>query len=145
MSEEDVYRLLERVRTYYQHLSRSDELCDEWFRILKHYKVSEVNENLDKYLSIERNRNRIPMPQDLIQDLWTIEESEQSQKSYVVNCNLCKKPMTLENYNKHYDRCCSIHYLLQIMKSQGIKIEYKDLASLNDNKFNAIYEKYKNY
>ena len=49
MSEEDVYRLLERVRTYYQHLSRSDELCDEWFRILKHYKVSEVNENLDKY------------------------------------------------------------------------------------------------
>lgn len=145
MSEEDVYRLLERVRTYYQHLSRSDKLCDEWFRILKHYKVSEVNENLDKYLSIERNRNRIPMPQDLIQDLWTIEEYQQSQKSYIVNCNLCKRPMTLENYNKHYDRCSSIHYLLQIMKSQGIKVEYKDLASLSDNKFNTVYEKYKDY
>lgn len=146
MNEDEVYKLLERVRVYYQHLSRSDDLLDEWYKILKDYSANEVENTLNEYLSIEKNRSRIPMPQDLTQGLLTIQQKKKKFNSnYSVRCNLCGKEMPLAHYNSHYDKCLSIMYLISVFKQQGENVDYKTFATLDDKKFNAIYEKYKNY
>lgn len=148
MNEEEVYRLIERVRVYYQHLSRSDELNDEWYRLLKKYDVNEINNAFDNYLKSERNRNRIPMPQDLTQGLLTIEQKKkrkEQNQGYIVCCNLCQKEMPLEHYDEHYGRCLSTMYLISVLKKQGKQVEYELLASLSQEKFNEVYAKYKDY
>lgn len=148
MSEEEVYRLIERVRVYYQHLSRSDELNDEWYRILQKYDSNDVNSALDNYLKSERNRNRIPMPQDLTQGLLTLEQKtkrKQQSSGYVVRCNLCQREMSLEYYNEHYGRCLSTMYLISVFKKRGETVEYELLEGLSKENFNEVYEKYKDY
>jgi len=148
MSEEEVYRLIERVRVYYQHLSRSDELNDEWYRFLKNYDASEINNAFDNYLKLERNRNRIPMPQDLTQGLLTLEQKRKRKEQnlgYVVRCNLCQREMSLEHYNEHYGRCLWTMYLMSVFKKQGREVEYELFEQLSESKFNEVYEKYKDY
>ncbi len=147
MTEEEVYKLLERVRVYYQHLSKSDEIYEEWYRVLKKYNVEEVNKGLDNYLRDEKNRTRIPMPQDLIDGLITEEQKEKLKNDYLIDCNLCHKTMLLSEYDSHYSKCLKVKAVLLLLRKKGQVIEYDELSRydiktlerfLNENK---IYEK----
>ena len=148
MREDEVYKLLSKIRIYYQNMSKSDDVNDEWYKVLKNYDAEDVLGGLDRYLKDEKNRTRIPMPQDLIQGLSTTEEKAkriQQNSGYVVRCNLCQREMSLEHYNEHYGRCLSTMYLISVLKKQGKQVEYELLASLSEEKFNEVYEKYKDY
>lgn len=146
MQKEDIVELLDRVKLHYQHLSMSDELFYEWFRILKEYNRDDVFKKLDEYLENESNRDRIPMAFDLIDGLITHEQKKKIHSDYLIRCNLCGREMLLSEYDsKHFDRCSSINYLLRIMREQGIKVEYRDLETLDEIKFQKVYEKYKDW
>lgn len=147
MNEREVSDLLDRVKLHYQHLSLSDELLEEWFRVLKKYKNEEVINNLDKYLMIEKNRDRIPNPFDLIDGLITQQQKEKLKNDYLIDCNLCHKTMTLSEYDSHYSKCLKIRSVMTILKRKGQAVEYDELFRydidtlekfLNKNK---VYEK----
>lgn len=144
MSEEEVYELLEKVRIYYQNMAKTDAVNDEWYRILKKYNRDDVYSNLEKYLSIERNRNRIPMPQDLAKGLLTIEQQKtKSKDNFKIDCQLCHRFMTLEEYNNHYSKCSSVTYLLKIFEKRDMNVSREELENLDEKTFRGVYEKYK--
>ena len=143
MNEEEVYELLERVRVYYQHMTRSDALIDEWFKGLKNYSAKDVNSGFDKYLKDERNRNRIPMPQDLISGLSTIDEQKaNNNNNFKIDCQLCHRFMSLDEYDNHYSKCSSVTYLLSVFKKKNMNVTREELEKLDDESFNRLYNKY---
>lgn len=144
MTEEDVVKLLDRVKLHYQHFSINDSLFYEWLRILKEYSKEDVFNNLDKYL--DKCEVKIPTVFDLKKGLTPISKKQKVKQDYIINCNLCGKEMRLSEYeNRHFPKCSSISYLITIMKKQGINVEYKELEQLDDIKFQSVYEKYKDY
>lgn len=146
MSEDEIYELLERIRIYYQHMTRSDAINDEWFKILRKYKAEDVNSGFDSYLKDERNRNRIPMPQDLISGLLTIEgQKEKNNDNFKMDCQLCHKFMTLDEYNNHYSKCSSITYLLTLFKKRDMNVSREELENLDEKTFKGVYEKYREH
>lgn len=145
MSAEEVYELLERVRVYYQNMSRADTVYEIWYNVLKNYSYQEVCEGLEKYVSFKENRKRIPTPYDLIDDISSIKQKAEATNDFVIDCNLCHKNMTLSEYNRHYSKCSSISYLLLIFKKANKNVTRTELESLSDEDFEKVYEKYKQY
>ncbi len=144
MNEDEIYELLEKVRIYYQNMAKSDAVNDEWYKILRKYNRDDVYGNLERYLSIERNRNRIPMPQDLISGLSTIEQQkEKNNDNFKIDCQLCHKFMTLDEYNNHYSKCSSITYLLTLFKKRDMNVSREELENLDEKTFKGVYKKYK--
>ncbi len=143
MSESEVSNLLDRVKLHYQHLSLSDELLEEWFRVLKKYNSDEVFNNLDKYLMIEKNRDRIPNPFDLTDGLITENQKEKLKNDYLIDCNLCHKTMLLSEYNStHYKKCLLIKALIRKLAKEGTKVTYQDLDNYSYERLDKLYDKY---
>lgn len=59
-----------------------------------------------------------------------------------VRCNLCNKEMTLENYDKHYDRCLMVTTLVKILKEKGEEVDYETLSQYDSTKLEKIIFKY---
>lgn len=61
----------------------------------------------------------------------------------IVECNICRKWMTLDRYETHYDKCMSTQYLIHRIKQvKGVIPEYEEIYTLPKEKFNALYQKY---
>ena len=60
-----------------------------------------------------------------------------------VNCNLCGKLMTLDYYERHYDKCLDIQYLMSIAKQQGKDLPREDLEGAKPEVIRKLMEKYK--
>lgn len=140
MREDEVYKLLSRIRIYYQNMSKSDDVNDEWYKILKNYDTADVLEGLERYLKDEKNRTRIPMPQDLIVGLITLDKKEKLKNDYLVDCNLCHKTMFLSQYNNHYGRCLTITSLVKIYRDKGETMSYEELNTFTTERLNKFYE-----
>ncbi len=144
MNEEEVYEFLEIVKAYYQNFSKADLVKEVWYKTLKKYSKEDIYKKLEGYLAIENNRKRIPMPQDLISGLSTIDQQkEKNNDNFKIDCQLCHRFMTLEEYNNHYSGCLSVTYLLKIFKKRDMNVSREELESLDEKTFRGVYEKYK--
>lgn len=143
MNIDDIVELADIIKIHYQNFSIYKELYEEWLRVLKDYSKDKVFEKLDEYLENDSNRKRIPSPFDLKSGLITIDQEEIKTTDYLIRCNLCGKEMLLSQYeNKHFDRCSSTRYLINILKNQGTEVSYEELANLDERTFQRVYSKY---
>lgn len=143
MSEEEVYEILDRVKVNYQHLAMPDELFDEWYNQLKYYAKDEVYKNLDNYFKSDRKRRNIPLVYDLIDGLLTIEQQKtKSKDNFKIDCQLCHRFMTLEEYNNHYDKCLLIKTLIPILQKNGETVDYDSLNEYDYQTLDKVYDKY---
>ena len=59
-----------------------------------------------------------------------------------VNCNLCGKLMTVNEYNRHYDKCLLIEYLVSTSKEHGENYTRADLEAYEHSSLIKMYFKY---
>lgn len=59
-----------------------------------------------------------------------------------VNCNLCGKLMTIYEWERHYDKCLMLGYLVSVAKSKGLDFTREDLEEYGMDSLNKLYDKY---
>ena len=59
-----------------------------------------------------------------------------------VNCNLCGRLMTVYEYDRHYDKCLDIEYLVSIAKQKKEDYIRKDLENCRPAVIEKLLEKY---
>lgn len=143
MTKAEVINFMKKIKAYYDYFPIEDYKIGEWYDKLKKYDLEDVYRKFDQHLEGEL-KDSPPKLHYITKFLKTPEEKARAKiNDYTIQCNLCGQWMPLSVYdNKHFDRCSSINYLLRIMRSKGIEVEYKDLELLDDVKFDKVYKKY---
>ena len=59
-----------------------------------------------------------------------------------IQCNLCHKFMTMEKYERHYDKCLLIKALIPILKSKGEDVSYETLNEYDYKTLDKVWDKY---
>ena len=59
-----------------------------------------------------------------------------------IYCNLCGKPMTIYQYERHYDKCLLLGYLVSMGKRNGENYTRKDLEEFEYSSLIKLYYKY---
>ena len=67
MNYADVKELFERIKSYYNMFVYDDKKTNEWYKFLKDYDTTEVNNNLDKY--VRESNEQPPLVYALIKGL----------------------------------------------------------------------------
>ena len=145
MERKDVSIIMKRIKSHYQEFIVDDFKLEEWYRELKDYSLDDVMEKLDLHLKSEQYGNQIPKVYFLTK--YLTKESEKNKKIQInVNCQLCGKKVSLDEYDKHYDRCSSIDYLnRQSIKYFDKEIDKEKYYLIEDDIFNEKYDKVLNY
>lgn len=142
MTKAEVERFMKRIKSYYDTFTWDEFKLSEWYSKLKPYESEDVNIKFEEHLKGEMQA-RPPMLQYITRFLKTPEEKIQRNTNYIVNCNLCGQEITLTDYDMHYDKCLSIKALQKwIKESNGTEVNYEELASLDRNTFERVYQKY---
>lgn len=143
MNKIETKKLLNTIKGYYNSLFYIDEyVLTAWSEEFKNYDLEDCIEHLKKYL--KEYPDIPPKPHTFKRGLLTPEEKKTLREhNCSVNCNLCHKLMTLEEYDNHYDRCLSTKYLIKrIEEEKGVVPEYNEIFYLPSEKFNGLYQKY---
>lgn len=143
MTKSEVINFMKKIKAYYDYFTIEDYKIGEWYDKLKKYDLEDVYRKFDQHL-VGELKDSPPKLHYITKYLLTPEEKAQDRSDYIVDCNLCNQTMKLSKYNEHYDKCSSINYLLIIFKKKNLEIKREELEKLDNNKFNNIYEKYKN-
>lgn len=59
-----------------------------------------------------------------------------------VNCNLCGRLMTIYEYDRHYDKCLDIEYLVSVAKQKGEEFTREDLENCTPTIIDKLLKKY---
>ena len=143
MNKLETKSLLNKIKGYYNsQFFIDDYILDAWYEELKDYDKEDCVEHIKDYA--REYPDIAPKPHTFKKGLLTPEEKKiLREHNYSVNCNLCKKLMSLEEYDNHYDRCLSTKYLIKrIEEEKGIVPEYDEIFYLPKEKFNGLYQKY---
>jgi hypothetical protein len=62
--------------------------------------------------------------------------------NYTIQCNLCGRWMSVQEYDAHYERCLDIQYLLDIAKQKGEQYTREDLENCRTGVIDKLLEKY---
>ena len=87
MTFEELKEILTNIKAHYQNFAIYDYVVKEWYKVLKDYEYDDVMESLVDHLT----------PKDL--------KKESESNRYIVSCNLCDRWMSLDEFDKHYDKC----------------------------------------
>ena len=143
MNKAETNKLLNKIKGYYNSQFFIDEyVIDAWSETMMEYDLQDAIEHLQNY--IKTYPDTAPRPHTFIKGLLTPEEKRKiRERDYSINCNLCNRLMSLEEYEDHYDKCLSTKYLIKRIKEEkGMDAEYDEIYTLPTNKFNALYQKY---
>lgn len=145
MERKDVSIIMKRIKSHYQEFIVDDFKLEEWYKELKDYSLDDVMEKLDLHLKSEQYGNSIPKVYFLTKYL-TKEKEKGKQLTGYLQCQICKKWINVEEYDKHYDRCSSIDYLnRQSIKYFDKEIDKGKYYYLSDEMFNEKYNKVAKY
>lgn len=145
MQKHEVINFMKKIKAYYQSFSMEDYVVNEWFDRLKNYDIEDVYAKLDQHLNGEC-KEQIPKLHYITRFLKTPEEKKQSDNDFIVDCNLCYKPIKYSNYNNHYNKCLSIKFLMKQINKNDSNVSYEELEDLYDNSrdtYEKVYEKYR--
>lgn len=144
MNKTETVHFMQKIKAYYPSFTMEDFKINEWYDRLKPYDVADAYYRFDQHLQGEK-QDYEPKLHYITKFLKTPSEkaNETTTGNYIVQCKLCGEWMTLSEHDKkHYPKCLSIKYLQRILEKRGTKVEYEELDALDENKFNAIYNKY---
>jgi len=142
MKKSEVSKLLNKIKGYYNSQFFIDEFVTEaWVEQLKDYEYEDCEEHLKTYL--KENPDFPPKPHTFTKGILTIKEKEKRKKSkYIVECNLCHRWITIEDYDKHYGRCLDIEYLESVAKEKGEAFTREDLENCKQEILDKLLKKY---
>lgn len=142
MNRDQVKKLFKRIQSNYPNFVVDDFKITEWAKELKDYDEADVHKKLEEHMRSEQYGNQEPKVYFLTKYLTKISDKNR-QYEYIVNCNLCGKEMSLEEYEAHYEICLSIKTLQKWIKEKnGTDVTYDELASLDRATFEKVYKKY---
>lgn len=142
MNKIETSKLLNKIKGYYNNQFFVDEyVIDAWVESLKPYEYVDAEDHLKQYL--KDYPETPPKPHIFKKGLYTREEKEQMKNNnYTIQCNLCGRWMNLINYDRHYDKCLDIQYLVDIAKQKGEQYTREDLENCKKGIIEKLLEKY---
>lgn len=142
MTKTEVNKLLNKIKGYYNSQFFIDEyVIDAWYESMKDYDLEDAEKHLKDYL--KENPDIAPKPHTFKRGLYTHEEKETMKNAkYTVECNLCHRWMPFSEYERHYDRCLDIQYLVSVAKSKGKDLSREELKNSRDDVINGLLAKY---
>lgn len=143
MTKSEVLKFLSKVKGCYpSQFFLEEDVKREWVERLTPYDLEDVERKFEEHLKGEMS-DRPPLVHFITKYLITPEEKRKYDGEYTVSCNLCGKWMPLSIYDKHYDKCLTIEYLVGIAKRKGEIITREDLEQYDLKTIDRLYEKYK--
>ena len=145
MELKDVKTILTRIKVNYPAFVNDDYTRSEWYKELKDYSLDDVMEKLEQHFRSEQYGSQIPKVYFLTKYL-TKEKEKELKEEIFLGCQICGKTVSLEEYDKHFDRCSSIDYLnKQSIKYFNKPIEKEKFYFISDDLFQEKYDKVLNY
>lgn len=115
MTFEELKEILTNIKAHYQNFAIYDYVVKEWYKVLKDYEYDDVMESLVDHLTSD-NSNELPKAYQLVKYLTPKDLKKESESNrYIVSCNLCDRWMSLDEFDKHYDKC--LHEFEKIFKN----------------------------
>ena len=140
MTKQETLVFIRKIKAYYPIFKLEEEGIDEWALKLKPYDLEDVVRKFEEHLKGDRAEEP-PKLHFLTRYLRTKDEKE-TQGEYTIECNLCHKWMTPEEYDIHYEKCLDIQYLENVAKQKGEKFSRKDLENCKEEVIDKLLKKY---
>ena len=142
MNKTETKKLTNLIKGYYNsEFFIDDYVLQAWFDTLEPYDYDDAEEHIKEYL--KENPDIAPKPHTFIKGMLTKEQKQARKNSdYLVNCNLCGKLMSLQEYDDHYSRCLDIQYLVSVAKQKGEEYTREDLEQCRPEVINKLLDKY---
>lgn len=141
MTKEQANDITKKIKAYYYYFELDKFSLKIWIEKLLPYSYEDVDRKVEEHIKGEDRQNP-PRVQDLIKDIYTEEEKEKNTGNYTIECNLCHRWMTYEDYEAHYDKCLDISYLVDVAKQKGESFTRQDLENCRDGVIERMIEKY---
>lgn len=142
MKKSEVNKLLNKIKGYYNsQFFIDDYVIEAWTESMENYDLEDAEEHLKDYL--KEYPDIAPKPHTFIRGLYTHEEKETMKNAkYTIACNLCGRWMSIEEYDKHYDKCLDIQYLISVAKSKGHNLTREELENKRQDVIDGLLAKY---
>ena len=142
MNKTETKKLTNLIKGYYNsEFFIDDYVLQAWFDTLEPYDYEDAEEHIKEYL--KENPDIAPKPHTFIKGMLTKEQKQARKNSdYLVNCNLCGKLMSLQEYDDHYSRCLDIQYLVSVAKQKGEEYTREDLEQCRPEVIDKLLNKY---
>lgn len=144
MELKDVKMVLKRIQVNYPNFVLDGYVQSEWYRELKDYCLEDVMQKLEQHFRSEQYGNSIPKVYFLTKYLKKANEKKEIDKEKILTiCPLCGETISLAEFDKHHDRCCSIDYLnRKSIKLYNKEINKEKYKNMSEEEFYNIYDKF---
>ena len=151
MELKDVKVILKRIQVNYPSFVVDSYTQSEWYKELKDYDLEDVMKKLEEHMRSEQYGNNLPKVYFLTKYLRTTKEKQKVEK-YRLQCTICGKFIPEDEYDKHFERCLDVDYIVKKRKelfdedtSEELKERYYSFNQETfDNKYlellNKIYK-----
>lgn len=142
MNKTEAKKLTDKIKGYYNsQFFVDDYVLEAWYETMKPYDLDDAIEHIQTY--VKEYPDIPPKPHTFKRGLYTHEEKMRIKNSdFTVQCNLCQRWMSLDDYDSHYDKCLDIQYLESIAKQKGEVFTREDLENQPDRVINGLLSKY---
>lgn len=141
MEKQDAKKILSKIKAFRQNFKISDELVNEWIKLLLPYRYQDVDKRLDEYFKENENTLKYPDAYYLTKYLRTEEQINNNQEVYV-RCPICSKIMNDYKLHEHYERCSSIEYVERCGRKYLKKVFNRmKMWEMSKDKFDELYWK----
>ena len=142
MNKVETKKLIDTIKGYYNSQFFIDEFVTQaWIDTMQPYDLDDALEHIQVYL--KEYPDTPPKPHTFKRGLKTHEEKMLLKNSdFTVECNLCHRWMSLDEYDSHYGKCLDIEYLENIAKQKGEVFTREDLENQPDRIIQALLSKY---
>lgn len=146
MKVEETMEILNRINIHYPEFNISDEKIEEWQSKLNKYDFEDVNTRLEQHLSDSQQGNFPPKLFILTNNLMTKEEKQTIGKGKV-ECQICRRWLPLKDYEKHFQRCSSIRWIVKKYDDYfpNKEVDKAWLYNANSIDFERIYKQVAKY
>lgn len=143
MNKTEAKKLTDKIKGYYNsQFFVDDYVLEAWYETMKPYDLDDAIEHIQTY--VKEYPDIPPKPHTFKRGLYTHEEKMRIKNSdFTVQCNLCQRWMSLDDYDSHYDKCLDIQYLESIAKQKGEVFTREDLENQPDRVIDGLLSKYK--
>lgn len=142
MTKNETKKLLNEIKGYYNSQFFIDEyVLEAWVDTMQDYDLDDAEKHIKEYL--EEYPEIPPKPHTFKKGLLTTEEKERRKNAkYTVECNLCHRFMSYEEYESHYGKCLDIQYLLSVAKQKHFKTSREELENQKSGVIDNLIKKY---
>jgi hypothetical protein len=137
MNIEQVTEMLNYILSIYPKTFKFDkQMVNVWYNELQQYDYEDVKISLEELLK----KDYPPVLTQITKGLRKIYDKNNIEQATML-CPRCRKPLTKEEYDEHFDRCSSIDYMIRETKKWFKReITRKFLWSMSKEEFDIKYK-----